>query len=53
MRQLKRIIVGHDLGVSGEVALGSAVALANRVVLHFDWCMVLPVRREAFQFELP
>jgi nucleotide-binding universal stress UspA family protein len=30
MRQLKRIIVGHDLGVGGEVALGSAVALANR-----------------------
>lgn len=29
MRQLKRIIVGHDLGVGGEVALGSAVALAN------------------------
>ena len=30
MRQLQRIIVGHDLGVGGEVALGSAVALANR-----------------------
>jgi nucleotide-binding universal stress UspA family protein len=30
MRQLKRIIVGHDLGGGGEVALGSAVALANR-----------------------
>lgn len=30
MRQLKRIIVGHDLGVGGEAALGSAVALANR-----------------------
>jgi len=30
MRQLKRIIVGHDLGVGGEVALGSAAALANR-----------------------
>ena len=30
MRQLKRIIVGHDLGVGGEVALGSAVVLANR-----------------------
>ena len=30
MRQLKRIIVGYDLGVGGEVALGSAVALANR-----------------------
>ncbi len=30
MGQLKRIIVGHDLGVGGEVALGSAMALANR-----------------------
>ena len=30
MRQLKRIIVGHDLGVGGEMALGSAMALANR-----------------------
>lgn len=30
MRQLKKIVVGHDLGVGGEVALGSAVALANR-----------------------
>jgi nucleotide-binding universal stress UspA family protein len=30
MRQLKRIIVGHDLGVGGDVALGSALALANR-----------------------
>ena len=30
MRQLKRFIVGHDLGVGGEVALRSAVALANR-----------------------
>jgi nucleotide-binding universal stress UspA family protein len=30
MRQLKRIIVGHDLGVGGEVALRSAVVLANR-----------------------
>jgi len=30
MRQLKRIIVGHDLDVGGEVALGSATALANR-----------------------
>ena len=30
MRQLKRIIIGHDLGAGGEVALGSAVALANR-----------------------
>jgi len=30
MRQLKRIIVGHDLGVDGEVALRSAVALAHR-----------------------
>src|SRR4030095_11736935 len=30
MRQLKRIIVGHDLGVGGEVALRSAVALAHR-----------------------
>jgi nucleotide-binding universal stress UspA family protein len=30
MRQLKRIIVGHDLGGSGEVALRSAGVLANR-----------------------
>jgi universal stress protein A len=30
MRQLRRIIVGHDLEVGGEVALGSTVALANR-----------------------
>ncbi len=30
MRQLRRIIVGHDLGVGGEVALRSAVVLANR-----------------------
>jgi nucleotide-binding universal stress UspA family protein len=30
MRQLKRIVVGHDLDVGGEVALGSATALANR-----------------------
>jgi nucleotide-binding universal stress UspA family protein len=30
MRQLKRIIVGHDLGVGGEVALRSGVVLANR-----------------------
>jgi nucleotide-binding universal stress UspA family protein len=30
MRQLKRIIVGHDLGVGGERALKSAVVLANR-----------------------
>ncbi len=30
MRQLKRIIVGHDLAIGGEAALGSAVALANR-----------------------
>lgn len=30
MRQLKRIIVGHDLEVGGEVALRSAVVLANR-----------------------
>ncbi len=30
MKQLKRIIVGHDLGLGGEVALGSAVVLANR-----------------------
>ena len=28
MRQLKRIIVGHDLGVGGEVAVRSAVVLA-------------------------
>jgi nucleotide-binding universal stress UspA family protein len=30
MRQLKRIIVGHDLGVGGEIALRSAVVLADR-----------------------
>jgi len=30
MRQLKRIIVGHDLAAGGEIALGSAVVLANR-----------------------
>lgn len=30
MKQLKRIIVGHDLGVGGELALSSAVILANR-----------------------
>jgi nucleotide-binding universal stress UspA family protein len=30
MKQLKRILVGHDLDVGGEVAMGSAVALANR-----------------------
>jgi nucleotide-binding universal stress UspA family protein len=30
MGQLKRIIVGHDLGGGGEVALRSAVVLANR-----------------------
>jgi len=30
MRQLKRIIVGHDFGGGGEVALRSAVVLANR-----------------------
>jgi nucleotide-binding universal stress UspA family protein len=30
MRQLKRIIVGHAQGTAGEVAVGSAVALANR-----------------------
>jgi nucleotide-binding universal stress UspA family protein len=30
MRQLKRIIVGHDLGAGGKIALGSAVAVANR-----------------------
>jgi nucleotide-binding universal stress UspA family protein len=30
MRELKRIIVGHDLEVGGESALRSAVALANR-----------------------
>jgi universal stress protein E len=30
MRELKRIIVGYDFGVGGEVALGSAVALAHR-----------------------
>ena len=30
MKQLRRIIVGHDLGVGGEAALGSAAALADR-----------------------
>jgi universal stress protein E len=30
MRQVKRIIVGHDLRIGGEVALKSAVVLANR-----------------------
>ena len=30
MRQLKKIIVGHDLEAGGETALRSAVALANR-----------------------
>jgi len=30
MRQLKRIIVGHDLEVGGDVALRSAVVLAKR-----------------------
>ena len=30
MSELKRIIVGHDLGVGGDVALRSAVVLANR-----------------------
>ena len=30
MRQLKRIIIGHDLGGGGELALRSAVVLANR-----------------------
>jgi nucleotide-binding universal stress UspA family protein len=30
MRQLKRIIVGHDLAAGGETALKSAVVLANR-----------------------
>ena len=30
MRQLKRIIVGHDLEAGGESALRSALALANR-----------------------
>ena len=30
MRQLKRIIVGHDLEIGGEAALRSAVVLANR-----------------------
>ena len=30
MRQLKRIIVGHDLAAGGEMALKSAVALAKR-----------------------
>jgi nucleotide-binding universal stress UspA family protein len=30
MRELKRIIVGHDLEVGGELALRSAVVLANR-----------------------
>ena len=30
MRQLKRIIVGHDLAAGGETALKSAVVLADR-----------------------
>ncbi len=30
MRQLKKIIVGHDLAAGGEMALRSAVVLANR-----------------------
>ena len=30
MRQLRRIIVGYDLGVGGEVAVRSAAALAKR-----------------------
>jgi nucleotide-binding universal stress UspA family protein len=30
MRQLKRILVGHDLGAGGEMALKSAVVLADR-----------------------
>jgi nucleotide-binding universal stress UspA family protein len=30
MRRLKRIIVGHDLAAGGEIALRSAVVLANR-----------------------
>ena len=30
MKQLKRIIVGHDMGAGGEGALRSAVVLANR-----------------------
>lgn len=30
MRQLKKIIVGHDLAAGGEMALRSAVALASR-----------------------
>lgn len=30
MKQLKKVIVGHDLGVGGEAALKSAAALARR-----------------------
>jgi len=30
MRQLKRIVVGHDLKTGGETALKSAVVLAER-----------------------
>ena len=30
MRQLERIIAGHDLGIGGEVALRSAGVMANR-----------------------
>jgi len=30
MRQFKRIIAGHDLGIGGEVAFRSAAVLANR-----------------------
>jgi hypothetical protein len=41
MRQLKRIIVGHDLEVGGDVALRSAAVLAKRLSealasLHFS-----------------
>jgi nucleotide-binding universal stress UspA family protein len=30
MKQLRKILVGHDLGAGGEAALGSAVVLAHR-----------------------
>ena len=33
MRELKRIIVGHDLGAGGEVASSSAGAQAARITL--------------------
>ena len=55
MRRLKRIIVGHDFGVGGELALGSAVAhmllgsVAEKMVRAAS-CPVLTIRPEVFQF---